>query len=120
MHTVIRPLPPFCGFTDFTPTVPALYWDVYSSEQRIKSLCMEYAKLVAYVSAMADTLNTTVGVVNKMESELPELVANTVKTDAEIQQLIKDSVTEYIQTLTKGTTYADIATYGFLHDTESV
>lgn len=117
---IIKPLPHYHGWTDFTPVIPALYWDVYSPEERIKALCREYSKLVAYVSAIANTVNETAAVVNRMETELPDLVSETVKTDPEIQQAIRDAVTDYIQTLTKGTTYANINEYGFLHDMEQI
>lgn len=116
----IKPIPSFAGFTEFTPTLPNLYWDVYSQEERIKALCMEYCKLVAYVTAIADTVNATAAVVNRMENELPELVAETIKTDPQITEAIRQGVAEYIQSLTKGTTYADINNYGFLHDLEQI
>lgn len=116
----IKSIPHFHGWTEFTPVIPAMYWDVYSGEERAKALCREYSKLVAYVSAIAETVNSTAAVVNRLETELPALVAETIKTEPEIQQAIQTAVADYIQTLTKGTTYADINQYGFLHDMEQI
>lgn len=49
-----RIVPPFIGFTDYTPTIPKMYWDVKSQEQRIKSMCELINKLICY----ADMLGT--------------------------------------------------------------
>lgn len=50
---------PYAAFTNFTPALPEFYWDVYSAEQRIKHLCMELCKLVAYSDALAEEINAT-------------------------------------------------------------
>ena len=50
-------VPPFYGFTDFTPALPEFYWDVYSAEQRIKHICYELQKLVAYSDNLSDNIN---------------------------------------------------------------
>lgn len=83
---IIYPFPPFGGYTWSTPVVPKLYWDVYSQEQRIKALCMEYAKLIAYNSDLADTLNNYIEIVDTLQEQLPELVNEDVKQ--EIQELV--------------------------------
>lgn len=49
---VYNSLPGYAGFTSFTPTIPKLYWDVYSQEERIKRICMELHKVVEYATAM--------------------------------------------------------------------
>ena len=51
------PFPHYGDFTAFTPVVPELYWNVYSAEERVKALCMEWVKLTAYTQALADTVN---------------------------------------------------------------
>lgn len=50
-------IPPYWGWTAYTPVIPKLYWDVYSQEERIKRLCMEYDKLTHYASAIAEVVN---------------------------------------------------------------
>ena len=54
---VYNSLPGYAGFTSFTPTIPKLYWDVYSQEERIKRICMELHKLCEYASAMNLNIN---------------------------------------------------------------
>lgn len=49
--------PIYSGWTQFTPTIPKLYWDVYSQEQRIKQLCMDFHKTQCYLDNVAETTN---------------------------------------------------------------
>ena len=46
------PIPPFWGFSAFTPTIPKLYWNVKSQEQRILNLFDLFNKLVCYCDKM--------------------------------------------------------------------
>ena len=96
---LIYPFPPYSGYTWSTPVVPKLYWDVYSQEQRMKALCMEYAKLIAYNSDLADTLNNYVEVVNTLQQQLPELVnedvANKIEemvTSGEFAEMVQQAI----------------------------
>lgn len=50
-------LPPYWGWTTYTPVIPKFYWDVYSQEQRIKHLCKEYDRLAHYASMLAEEIN---------------------------------------------------------------
>ena len=43
---------PYSEFVSTTPALPAFYWDVYSSEQRIKEMCKELCKLVDYANEL--------------------------------------------------------------------
>lgn len=48
---------PFSGFTNFTNSLPSFYWDVYSSEQRIKHICHELCKFSEYADYLAKNIN---------------------------------------------------------------
>ena len=52
-----RWVPWFAGFTDFTPTIPKMYWDVESQEQRIHAICRQLHKLVCYADMLGDKIN---------------------------------------------------------------
>lgn len=52
-----RSIPPFCGFTEFTPTIPKLYWNVKSQEQRILRLCELIDKVICYANYLGDEVN---------------------------------------------------------------
>ena len=54
---VYNSLPGYAGFTSFTPTIPKLYWDVYSQEERIKRICCELHKLCEYANALNININ---------------------------------------------------------------
>lgn len=49
--------PIYSGWSAFTPTIPKMYWDVYSQEQTIKELCCNYSKLQQYMDYIAKLTN---------------------------------------------------------------
>lgn len=53
--------PIYSGWTNFTPTIPKMYWDVYSQEQRIKWLCKQYSKCEQYLDYLAELTNDWAG-----------------------------------------------------------
>ena len=59
---------PYASFTNFTPTLPQFYWDVYSAEQRIKQICCEIDKLVNYADSIGVKLNVTHEDVEELKS----------------------------------------------------
>lgn len=48
---------PYPAFTVSPPAVPALYWDVYSQEQRIKRICEMLHKSEMYMDYIAQSMN---------------------------------------------------------------
>lgn len=48
---------PYSEFVSMTPALPSFYWDVYSSEQRIKEICLELDKLASYGTYLAETID---------------------------------------------------------------
>lgn len=48
-RTLFGMLGPFSAFVQSPPAIPTFYYDVYSQEQRIKAICENFARLVAYV-----------------------------------------------------------------------
>ena len=50
-------VPPFIGFTEFTASIPKMYWDVTSQEQRILTICKQIHKLVCYADMLSDKIN---------------------------------------------------------------
>lgn len=50
-------LVPYSSYVASTPALPAFYWDVYSSEQRIKEMCLELDKLASYGTYLAETID---------------------------------------------------------------
>ena len=50
------PLWPYFAL-DSAPVIPKFYWDTYSQEQRIKHLCEELHKVVAYANMLGENIN---------------------------------------------------------------
>ena len=75
-----KKLVPYSAFVSSTPALPAFYWDVYSSEQRIKELCKELKKLADYGTYLADTIDEIQAITpdefKAYQQEVRETVAN--------------------------------------------
>lgn len=75
-NSIISRIPLFAAFTNYTPTVPKLYWDVYSQEERIKAICENLDKIVAYCNAMGIEINASADEIEKLLSEFEEFKAH--------------------------------------------
>lgn len=64
-----RWFPYFAGFTEFTPTIPKLYWNVESQEQRILALCRQLHKLICYIDYVGDKVVITHEDVEALKAE---------------------------------------------------
>ena len=66
--------PIYSGWTAFTPTIPKMYWNVYSQEERIKDLCCQYKKAEMYLDFVAKMTNDWVGeYTDEVQAALDEL-----------------------------------------------
>lgn len=54
---ISRWVPGFIGWTDFTPVIPKMYWNVKSAEQRVKTICEQLHKLICYADMLADKVS---------------------------------------------------------------
>lgn len=65
-------LPLYQAFTQWTPVIPKMYWDVYSQEERVKAICKEIGKIVAYANTLGIQINTNTkeieDLINEFES----------------------------------------------------
>lgn len=50
-------VPPFIGFTEFVASIPKMYWNVTSQEQRILTICKQLHKLVCYADMLSNKIN---------------------------------------------------------------
>ena len=67
------PIPPFWGFSAFTPTIPKLYWDVKSQEQRILNLFDLLNKLVCYCDNMGLQIDVNAQDIADLKTAMQEL-----------------------------------------------
>lgn len=61
--------PAWSSFIDFSPTVPQLYWNVDSNEQRYHLLCRQLHKLICYADMLGEKINITHDDVARLEAE---------------------------------------------------
>ena len=92
------PITPFAVWTWSSPVIPEFYWNVYSSEQRIKSICKEIGKIESYLNYLANKTNENIIELHKRIDALTERVAalekkveeEVARLDALIAQLRAD------------------------------
>lgn len=93
-------LPYYMGFTASTPALPQLYFDVQTSEQRWKEICIWLKKLTEFADAT-----------QKQVSEMPDSFFNDPRFNAAIDAAIDEWAAQTIQ----GTTYAQLKEHGFIY-----
>ena len=91
---VYNSLPGYAGFTSFTPTIPKLYWDVYSQEERIKRICMELHKLCEYATAMNININLNHDMIEALRLEFEKFKDSGFFDyyEAQVKQWIEDNL----------------------------
>ncbi len=95
---VARFVPGFAGWTEFTASIPKIYWDVKSQEQRILGICKMLDKLCCYSNMLGDKINENredidelIAMFNKfMESGFDDYYAE------QIEQWINDHMQDII------------------------
>lgn len=65
---------PFWGWTEFTPALPDFYWDVYSAEERIKKMCMEFHKLCEYANMLGDNINIDHELIKELQNAFQRFI----------------------------------------------
>ena len=85
-----RWVPPFPGWVDFNPTIPKLYWDTYSQEQRIHELCAMLHKVCCYADMLGLKISIDHEAIEKLESEFEEFKAHGF--DEYYEQLLIDFI----------------------------
>lgn len=82
---------PFWGYSAFTPTIPKLYWDVKSQEQRILNLFDLLDKLVCYANMLGIRINVTDSDVSELKDEFEKL------KDGKFWGMYEKKLTEWIE-----------------------
>ena len=103
MNETTSPIPPFWGFSAFTPTIPKLYWDVPSQEQRILNLFDLLNKLVCYAEQMGIQLNVSQDELEKLKDEFEKFQDSGFEDyyEKQLAQWIKDNAATLFQLLAK-------------------
>lgn len=93
---VATPIPPFWGFSAFTPTIPKLYWNVKSQEQRILNLFDLLNKLVCYADNMGLHIDVNAQDITDLQEEIQNLKDGGLLDyyTAQIYQWVQDNMPE--------------------------
>ena len=86
-------IPPYASFTQYTPVIPKLYWNVYSSEQRMKEICEWLSKLIQYCDFQATTVNAISEALKDIEEgKLDEYIESVIETwfDEHAPEMMED------------------------------
>ena len=84
------PIAPFWGYSAFTPTIPKLYWDVKSQEQRILNLFDLLDKLIDYCNTMGIQINANVEEIAKLREDFEGL------KDGKFWDYYEQQITEWV------------------------
>lgn len=69
-----RWFPFFNGWTSFTPTLPKMYFDIDSVEQRYWLLCKQLHKLICYVDFLGDKVNITKKEIDELKAQFQKFI----------------------------------------------
>ena len=87
--------PIYSGWGQYTPVIPKLYWDVYSQEQRLKQLCMNFDKVEHYLDYVAELMNEwNIEFTEEMEEEFRKLWE---ALDNGLENAVNEWITENIE-----------------------
>lgn len=90
-------LPLYQAFTQYTPVIPKMYWDVYSQEERIKAICKHIDKLVAYANSLGIQINANTEEIAKLIAEFDEFKSGAY--DEYYQQVIDKWVDDNMEAI---------------------
>lgn len=70
-----RIIPSFAGFTEFTTSIPKMYWDVKSQEQRILGICKMLNKVICYADMLGENVDEIAKTLKDIEDgKLDEMI----------------------------------------------
>lgn len=98
-----RYVSPFWGFTEFTPTIPKLYWNVRSQEQRILRICDMLDRLICYSDYLGDKVQINKDDIEWLKSEFEEFKEHGFDDyyAAQIEQWVNDHLETLYHLLVK-------------------
>lgn len=90
-YIVPQRITPYPLWNHFTPTLPNLYWDVDSHEERIKRICLELHKLVEYADYLGENINFDHDTIVQLQHDFQKFI------DGEYDDYYKQVIYDWIQ-----------------------
>ena len=99
-----NPIIPYANFTQFTPALPEFYWNVYSAEQRMKHLCMELKKTIAYIEYVAKEADVSHEQLAELEEQFEKFQESGFDDyyREQIEQWVNDNLGSIFETYSRG------------------
>lgn len=82
---------PFPFWNAYTPTLPDIYWDVDSHEERIKKLCLMLHKLVEYADYLGENINLDHAAIEQLQEQFQKFI------NGEFTEYYEQKIYEWIQ-----------------------
>jgi hypothetical protein len=82
---------PFPFWNAYTPTLPEIYWDVDSHEERIKKICLLLHKLVEYADYLGENINLDHKTIEELQEQFQKFI------DGEFTEYYERKIYEWIQ-----------------------
>ncbi len=82
---------PFPFWNAYTPTLPDIYWDVDSHEERIKKLCLMLHKLVEYADYLGKNINLDHATIEQLQEAFQNFI------DGAYAEYYENALYEWIQ-----------------------
>lgn len=110
-----RYIPPFAGWVPYNATLPKLYWDTFSFEQRIHAMCDMMHRIACYADMLGIEIDKDHTDIEALEREFDEFKASGFVDyyEAQVNQWIADNL-EYIYRYTAKQVYFGLSIDGHL------
>lgn len=69
-----RYIPWFNAWQEFTPTIPKMYWDVESQEQRLHAICAQLHKLVCFADYLGDKISINRADIDDLQNQFEQFM----------------------------------------------
>lgn len=91
---------PFPFWNAYTPTLPSVYWDVDSQEERIKKICLTIHKLTEYADYLCGNLNADQAAIEELQADFEKFQESGFYDyySEQLEQWIKDNLPWLFQT----------------------
>lgn len=96
-------IPFFAEWTDYTPVIPKLYYNVDDYEQQIKGICAQLHKLACYADALNEHVEMNADDIEELQRLFDEYISHgfDLYYEEQIKQWIEEHATEIISKAVK-------------------
>lgn len=72
---ITRYIPPFDGWVPYNATIPKMYWDTYSMEQRTHAMCEMLHKVACYADMLGIEIGNAHDEIDKLQAQFDDFKA---------------------------------------------